>query len=66
MLRHLHYRLVGNFCSLAVCGIFMKKTEEPGLFIPSQTLHSHFALLMVLTNVIIIPLSLQKERLEIG
>jgi len=66
VLRHLYCRLVGNFCSLAVCGIFMKKTAETGLFIPSQTLHSHFELLMVLTNVIIIPLSLQKERLEMG
>jgi hypothetical protein len=28
MLRHLYYRLVGNFCSLEVCGMFMKKTIE--------------------------------------
>lgn len=66
MSRHLYYGLGGNFCSLAVCGNFMKKTVETGLFIPSQTLHSHFELLMVLTYVIIIPISLQKERLERG
>ena len=62
--RRLYYRLVGNFCSLEVCGIFMKKTLETGLFIPSHTLHSHFELLIVLTDVLTIPLSLQKAQLE--
>jgi len=44
----------------------MTKTVGTELFIPSYTLHSHFELLMVLTDVIIFPLSLYKERLEMG